>query len=147
MAGVDLSTRDCGGQVVVALRGQLDMAEAAGVAAALAAVAAREPEIIVDLAGLEFINSSDLAALVRGRNLARQGGSELLLAARQQQVRRQLKKRAGAAEALPRPRTAEPARRGQRQDRLVHPRPGRRRYRSRNTNTQEPARTCPDAGL
>jgi hypothetical protein len=35
MAGVDVSTRKCDGQVVVALRGQLDMAEAAvrGVAA------------------------------------------------------------------------------------------------------------------
>jgi anti-sigma B factor antagonist len=164
MAGVDLSTRDCGGQVVVALRGQLDMAAAAGAAAALAAVAAREREIIVDLAGLDFIDSSGVAALVRGRNLARQAGGELLLAAPRQQVlrvltltrlievfavhatvaeaagrprrvpvlpprpgpasraraamrsaaralageRRQLRKRAGAAEAFPCPRTAEP---------------------------------------
>jgi anti-anti-sigma factor len=44
--------------VVVALRGQLDMAEAAGAAAAFTAVAARGPQIIVDLAGLEFIDSS-----------------------------------------------------------------------------------------
>ena len=86
MAGVDLSTRDGDGQVVVTLRGQLDMAEAAGVAAALAVVAAREPRIIVDLAGVDFIDSSGLAALVRGRNLARQAGGELLLAAPQQQV-------------------------------------------------------------
>jgi hypothetical protein len=50
MAGVDLSTRECDGQFVVALHGQLDMAEAASVAAALAAVAARGPQIIVDLA-------------------------------------------------------------------------------------------------
>ena len=39
MAGVDVSTRECDGQVVVALRGQLDMAEAAGAAAAFTAVA------------------------------------------------------------------------------------------------------------
>lgn len=78
MAGVDLSTRDCGGQVVVALRGQLDIAEAA-----------RGRQIIVDpLAGLEFIDSSGLAALVRGRNLARQAGGDLLLAAPQQPVLR-----------------------------------------------------------
>jgi hypothetical protein len=43
MAGVDVSTRECDGQVVVALRGQLDMAEAAGAAAAFTAVAARGP--------------------------------------------------------------------------------------------------------
>ena len=57
MAGVDVSTRECDGQVVVALRGQLDMAEAAGAAAAFTAVAARGPRIIVDLAGLEFLPS------------------------------------------------------------------------------------------
>lgn len=167
MAGVDLSTRECDGQFVVALHGQLDMAEAASVAAALAAVAARGPQIIVDLAALEFIDSSGVAALVRGRNLARRAGGELLLAAPQQQVlrvltltrlidvfplhatvaeaagrsrraaavpvpprrpslaswpraamqsaaralageRRQLRKQAEAAEALPRSRTAEP---------------------------------------
>jgi anti-sigma B factor antagonist len=88
MAGVDLSTRESDGQVVVALRGWLDMAEAASVAAALAAVAASEPQIIVDLAALEFIDSSGVAALVRGRNLARHAGGELLLAAPQQQVLR-----------------------------------------------------------
>jgi len=165
MAGVDVSTRECGGQVVVALRGQLDMAEAAGAAAAFTVVAARGPQIIVDLAGLEFIDSSGVAALVRGRNLARQAGGNLLLAAPRQQVlrvltltrlvdvfpvhatvaeaaghyrrvpvlprrrslaswpraamrsgaralvreRRRLRKRAGAAEALPRAHTAEPA--------------------------------------
>jgi anti-sigma B factor antagonist len=90
MAGVDLSTREGDGQLVIALRGHLDMAAAASVAAALTAIAAREPQIIVDLAGLEFIDSSGVAALVRGRNLARQAGGELLLAAPRQQVLRVL---------------------------------------------------------
>jgi len=45
----DLSTRSCEGRAVVALRGELDLADATAVAAALAAVAAREPQIIVDL--------------------------------------------------------------------------------------------------
>ena len=60
------------------------------VAAALAAVAARERDIIIDLAGLEFIDSSGVAALVRGRRQARDAGGELLLAAPQQQVLRVL---------------------------------------------------------
>ena len=51
---------------------------------------ASEPQIIVDLAALEFIDSSGVAALVRGRNLARHAGGELLLAAPQQQVLRVL---------------------------------------------------------
>jgi anti-anti-sigma factor len=69
-----LSTRECDGHVVVALRGGLDLADAADVAVALAAAVAREPRIIVDLAGLEFIDCSGVAALARGRRHARQGG-------------------------------------------------------------------------
>ena len=92
MFSVDLSTSEYGGHVVVALRGELDIAGAAGVAAALAAVAvaAREPEIVVDLAGLEFIDSSGVAALARGRQHARHAGGDLLLAAPRQQVLRVL---------------------------------------------------------
>jgi len=44
MVSVDPSTFDFDGHVVVVLRGELDVADAAGVAAALAVVAAREPE-------------------------------------------------------------------------------------------------------
>jgi len=62
---VDVSTRESGGRVVVALRGELDVAEAARVAAAPAKVAAPDREIIIDLAGLGFIDSSGVAALVR----------------------------------------------------------------------------------
>src|SRR2546423_2672442 len=81
MISVDLSTRDCDGHVIVALRGELDVADAVSVAAALTAVAAREPEIIVDLAGLEFIDSSGVAALARGGKQARHAGGDLRLAA------------------------------------------------------------------
>ena len=90
MFSVDLSTRECGGHLVVALRGELDLVDAVGVAAALAAVAAREPQIIVDLAGLEFIDSSGVAALAHGRKQARNAGGDLLLAAPQQGVLRVL---------------------------------------------------------
>src|SRR6266581_5855092 len=90
MFSVNLSTREGDGHVVVVLGGDLDVVDAAGVAAALAAVAAREPEIIVDLAGLEFIDSSGVAALARGRKQARHAGGDLRLAAAQQQVLRVL---------------------------------------------------------
>ena len=90
MFSVDLSTRECDGHVVVALRGELDLADAADVAAALAAAVAGEPRIIVDLAGLDFIDCGGVAALARGHRLARQGGGELLLAAPQQRVLRVL---------------------------------------------------------
>jgi anti-anti-sigma factor len=90
MFSVDLSIRECDGHVVVALRGELDLVDAAGVAAALVAVAAREPNIVVDLAGLEFIDASGVAALVRGRARARLAGGDLLLAAPRQPVLRVL---------------------------------------------------------
>jgi anti-sigma B factor antagonist len=77
-----------GGHVVVALRGQLDVVEAASLAASLVAFAARGPEIIADLAGLEFIDSSGAAALVLARKEARRAGGDLLLAAPQEQVLR-----------------------------------------------------------
>src|SRR5258706_16422091 len=76
------------GQVVVALRGKLDELDAASLAAALAEVAAREPVIIVDLAGLAFIDSSGVEALVLVRKQARQAGGDLLLAAPQAPVMR-----------------------------------------------------------
>jgi anti-sigma B factor antagonist len=90
MAFMELITRECDGQVVVSLRGELDVADAASVAAALARVAACTRQVIVDLEGLEFIDSSGLAALVRARKHARLAGGDLLLAAPQRQVLRVL---------------------------------------------------------
>jgi anti-sigma B factor antagonist len=86
MVSMSLSSRECDGRAVVALRGELDVADAASVARALIAVAARAPALIVELAGLEFIDSSGLAALVLARKQARQAGGDLLLAAPQDQV-------------------------------------------------------------
>ena len=90
MAIVELSTRECDGRVIVSLRGELDVAFAAGVAASLAEIAARACQVIVDLEGLDFIGSSGLAALARARWHARHAGGDLLLAAPQQQVLRLL---------------------------------------------------------
>jgi anti-sigma B factor antagonist len=87
MVSMDLSTRG-DGRAVVALRGELDVADAASAAAALVAVAAREQGVIVDLGGLEFIDSSGVAALVLVRKQARRAGGDLLLAAPQDQVLR-----------------------------------------------------------
>lgn len=90
MFSVDLSTSEYGGHAVVTLRGELDIADAASVAAAFAAVAASKPRIVVDLTALEFIDSSGVAALARGRKHARHAGGDLSLAAPQQHVLRVL---------------------------------------------------------
>jgi anti-sigma B factor antagonist len=90
MFSMSLGSGESRGYVVVMPRGELDLASAPAVAAALGVVAAREPRIIVDLAGLEFIDASGVAALSRGRRHARNAGGDLLLAAPQRQVRRVL---------------------------------------------------------
>jgi anti-sigma B factor antagonist len=90
MFSMDPSIRQNEDRVLVALRGELDVTDAASAAVALIALAARDCEIIVDLADLEFIDSSGLAALVLARRHARQAGGDLLLAAPQKQVLRLL---------------------------------------------------------
>ena len=67
MAGAGLSTREYGGHVVVALHGELDIADSAGVTAVLTAAATGNPRIIIDLAALEYIDCCALGALVRVR--------------------------------------------------------------------------------
>ena len=90
MFRMDLGSGACGGHVVVALRGELDLLYAPAVATALADLAARQPRIILNLAGLEFIDASGTAALGHGRRRARNAGGDLLLAAPPQPVRRVL---------------------------------------------------------
>jgi anti-sigma B factor antagonist len=90
MLDMDLGSGEYGGYAVVALRGELDLLDAADVADALEAFAAREPRIIVDLSGLEFIDASGVAALSRIRRHARDAGGDVLLAAPQRIVRRVL---------------------------------------------------------
>jgi anti-sigma B factor antagonist len=87
MFSMNLGSGESCGHAVVALRGELDIVDAPTVAAALGVVVAREPRIIVDLTGLEFIDASGVAALSRGRRDARDAGGDLLLAAPQRQVR------------------------------------------------------------
>jgi anti-sigma B factor antagonist len=89
MFSVELSVRDIGGQAVIALRGELDLASTPAAAAHLiAAVSARGPSVIVDLGALDYIGYSGLGVLVRVRKWALENGGDLALAAPVQQVRR-----------------------------------------------------------
>jgi anti-sigma B factor antagonist len=92
MFNVELSVGDFDGHAVVALHGELDLADAPAVASHLiAAVTACGPSIIVDLAGLEFIDCCGLGVLVRVLKWARESGGDMSLAAPQQHVRRILR--------------------------------------------------------
>jgi anti-sigma B factor antagonist len=89
MLNVDLSIRDFDRQAIVALRGELNLADTPGVASHLiAAVAACGPSVIVDLAGLEGIGYSGLSVLLRIQKWTRRSGGDLPLAAPQELVRR-----------------------------------------------------------
>jgi anti-anti-sigma factor len=86
MISTELSIRGRDGHVVIALSGELDLSDAGYVAAALTAVADREPWIVADLTGLAFIDTSGADALARGRAQARKAGGDMLVAASQREV-------------------------------------------------------------
>jgi anti-sigma B factor antagonist len=91
MFNAELSIGSYGGHAVVALRGELDLADVPAVASHLMReVAVRGPSIVLDLAGLEFIDCCGLGALVRVLKWTRQGGGDMSLAAPQELVRRVL---------------------------------------------------------
>jgi anti-sigma B factor antagonist len=89
---VELRVGGLGGHAVVALHGEFDLADVPAVASHLtAAVAACGPSVIVDLAGLEFIDCYGLGVLVRALKWTRESGGDVLLAAPPQHVRRLLR--------------------------------------------------------
>jgi anti-sigma B factor antagonist len=90
MFSVDLRVHEIAGHAIVSLRGELDVADSAAVAAELAGVAASRPAIVVDMAGVGFMDVSGVAALVRGREHARLAGGDLVLAAPGPRVQRVL---------------------------------------------------------
>ena len=81
MGSIDLSSRVSPGYVVVALRGELDVSDAAGIERALAGAAAPGSRVIVDLAELTFIDCRCRYALASAWKQAREAGGDLLLAA------------------------------------------------------------------
>jgi anti-anti-sigma factor len=82
--------RDDGAHIVVTLRGELDIANAADLGAVLSEAVARNPHVIADLSDLTFIDCASLGALVRARTPAREAGGDLVLAGARGKVRRVL---------------------------------------------------------
>lgn len=73
--GASFTTTTQNGMVVVAVRGDLDVASADSFQAALAAaLEAGDVRVVVDLAELAFIDSSGLGALIRALKRARERG-------------------------------------------------------------------------
>lgn len=88
MLNVGISIRDFDGQAVVALYGELGLADTPGVVSRLiTAVATFGPSVIVDLAGLDGIGYSGLSMLLILRKWTQRGGGDLPLAAPREPVR------------------------------------------------------------
>lgn len=96
---VSTSQRD--GWTVLALTGQLDVATAPDLRQTLQEVQyAGDGRVVVDLAGVEFLDSFGLGVLIGGVKRARSHGGRLVLAAASQRVM-QILELAGLATALP----------------------------------------------
>jgi anti-sigma B factor antagonist len=75
---------------VLALQGELDINAAAELSAALADVTSRERWVIVDLAGLSFIDCASMRVLACARERTRLAGGDVLLAGARDAVTRLL---------------------------------------------------------
>jgi anti-sigma B factor antagonist len=82
---IDKSEHD--GITLLAARGRLNMVSAPRLKSAVdESVASGRPRIVVDLAGIEFIDSSGLGALIGGLKTARQASGDLRIAGAGDQV-------------------------------------------------------------
>jgi anti-sigma B factor antagonist len=89
VADLLIETRDDNGAVVVALAGEFDLAGIQRFEAELGRLEAESPEVlVVDLTGLEFMDSSGLRALVMADQRARKAERRLAIVPGPPAVRR-----------------------------------------------------------
>lgn len=84
------STED-GDRVVLAVRGDVDIATAPALRAGLAAAVERYPVVVVDLRDVGFMDSTGLGILVASYNRAAARGGQLVVARPQRIVRNALR--------------------------------------------------------
>lgn len=88
MRSFELETRPGDGAAVVEVAGSVDAVTAPRLTEALqAAVAGGEPRVVVDLAGVHYVSSAGIRAILAGVKAARSAGGNLAVAAPQPQVR------------------------------------------------------------
>ena len=88
MRSFEVETRTEDGAAVAEVAGSVDAVTAPRLAEALqATVAGGEPRVVVDLAGVTYVSSAGLRAILSGVKAARTAGGDLVVAAAQPQVR------------------------------------------------------------
>ncbi|KMS77197.1 anti-anti-sigma factor [Streptomyces viridochromogenes] len=91
-ANAHARTRRCGPFTVVEVLGEVDLATAALVAEHLDAATGRpEPDVLVDLRGVDFFDCSGLRVLCRAETRARDRGGRLRVVSDAQRLRRLLR--------------------------------------------------------
>jgi anti-sigma B factor antagonist len=81
---------ESGGKLVVALEGEIDLEQAGTVRRALLDSLKQGKDVLVDLSRVSYIDSSGIASLVEGLQVARKQKQDLALVAVSQRVRRVL---------------------------------------------------------
>lgn len=94
-----LEVTELDGFKVVSLAGELDMMTVPALVSALAA--ARRSRVIVDLSGLEFMDSSGVRALIDAQTPALSDGGSLVLVVRPESVPGRVVELTGLAEVIP----------------------------------------------
>jgi anti-sigma B factor antagonist len=78
------------GRLVIALEGEIDLEQAGAVRRALLDSLKQRRDVLVDLSAVTYIDSSGIASLVEGLQVARKQKTDLALVAVSQRVRRVL---------------------------------------------------------
>ncbi len=78
------------GKIVIALEGDIDLENAGDVRKALLANLKQKKDLLIDMAGVSYIDSSGIASLVEGLQVARKQKNELALVSVSQRARRVL---------------------------------------------------------
>jgi anti-sigma B factor antagonist len=78
------------GRLILALEGEIDLEQAGAVRRALLDALKKRRTVLVDLSAVTYIDSSGIASLVEGLQVAKKQKSELALVAVSQRVRRVL---------------------------------------------------------
>lgn len=84
------SVKEEQGKIVVALEGDIDLENAGDVRKALLASLKQKKDLLVDMSGVDYIDSSGIASLVEGLQVARKQKNELSLVSVSPRARRVL---------------------------------------------------------
>jgi anti-sigma B factor antagonist len=84
------SIREEQGKIVIALEGDIDLENAGEVRKALLANLKQKKDLLIDMSGVDYIDSSGIASLVEGLQVARKQKNELSLVSVSQRARRVL---------------------------------------------------------